>query len=99
MWFYRSDRKRLASFHTHIKIAIGASAGRVFNSPSLICLPERFSDQMSRIREENLACQSQYFSSIILLAQGFENPHQELLGMSLVEILLTKFQVLKLIQL
>ena len=36
---------------------------------------------MSRISEEDLACQSQYFFPIILLAQGFENPHQELLAM------------------
>jgi hypothetical protein len=35
---------------------------------------------MSRISEEVLACQSQYFFPIILLAQGFENPQQELLA-------------------
>lgn len=77
MWFCRSEGKRLASFHSHLKVTIGASAGGVFNSPSLICPSERFSDQMSRISEEDLACQSQYFSPTILLAQGFENPFQE----------------------
>lgn len=77
MCFCRSDGKRLASFHTHLKIAIGASAGGVFDSPSLIYTSERFRDQMSRISEEDLACQSQYFSPVILLAKGFGNPHQE----------------------
>ena len=77
MWFYRSDDKRLASFHTHLKITIGASAGGDFNSPSLSCPSERFSDQMSRISEEDLVCQSQYFFPIIPTAQGFENLHQE----------------------
>lgn len=80
MWFCRSDGKRLAGFHTHLKITIGASAGGVFNAPPLICASERFSDQMSRISEEDLACQSQYFSPIILLVQGFEYPLQEQLA-------------------
>lgn len=34
---------------------------------------------MSRISEEDLACQSLYFFPVILLAQGFGNPHQELM--------------------
>lgn len=80
MWFCRSDGESLAGFHSHLKITIGASAGRVFNAPSLICASERFSDQMSRISEEDLACQSQYFFPIILLAQGFEYCHQEQLA-------------------
>ena len=81
MWFCRSNGKRLAGFHTHLKITIGASVGGGFNSLSLICPSERFSDQMSRISEEDLACQSPYFFPIILLAQGFEKPRQELLAM------------------
>lgn len=74
MWFCRSNDKRLATFHTHLKITIGASAGGVFNSPSLICPSKRFSDQMSRISEKDLACQSQYFFPIILLARDLKIP-------------------------
>lgn len=92
MWFCRSAGKRLAAFHTHLKTTIPASAGGVCNSPSLICPSERFSDQMSRISEEDLVCQSQYFFPIIPLAQGFENPHQEpLVAGSAVEVLLDRF--------
>lgn len=71
MWFCRSGGKILASFHTHLQITIGASAGGVFDSPSLICPSERFSDQMSRISKEDLACQSQYFFPCHPAGPGF----------------------------